>query len=182
MALTARSIVQRRMAAMGHQIVMIEASAVKYGAIESYDDALRCAELFKAHRERIDGVIVILPNFGDEVGVSSTLALAKPDVPVLVVAADDCLDALDLAHRRDAFCGKLSVCANLNQNGIKFTNTRTHTLPLDSELFDAEVARFSRICAARRRAQRRPHRRHRHPAPTPSALPAALKSSCKEAA
>lgn len=147
LALTARGIVARRMAALGHEIVMIEESATKYGAIESYDDALKCAELFKSNRDRIDGVIVVLPNFGDEVGVSSTLALAKLDVPVLVVAADDCLDELDLAHRRDAFCGKLSVCANLNQNGIPFTNTKTHTLPLDSEVFDAEVDRFSRICA-----------------------------------
>lgn len=147
LALTARGIVERRMAALGHDIVMIEESAVKYGAIESYDDALKCAELFKANRERIDGVVVVLPNFGDEVGVSSTLALAQLNVPVLVVAADDSLDALDLAHRRDAFCGKLSVCANLNQNGIPFTNTTTHTLPLDSAQFDAEIDRFSRICA-----------------------------------
>lgn len=147
LALTARGIVQRRMAALGHEIVMIEESATKYGAIESYDDALKCAELFKANRDRIDGVVVVLPNFGDEVGVSSTLALAKLDVPVLVVAADDQLDELDLAHRRDAFCGKLSVCTNLKQNGINFTNTKTHTLPLDSEAFDAEIDRFSRICA-----------------------------------
>ena len=77
LALTARGIVERRMAALGHDIVMIEESAVKYGAIESYDDALKCAELFKANRERIDGVVVVLPNFGDEVGVSSTLALAQ---------------------------------------------------------------------------------------------------------
>jgi len=146
LALDAREIVSRRMKALGHEIVMIEESETRFGAIETYNDALKCAELFKKNRDKIDGVIAVLPNFGDEVGVSSTLALAKLSVPVLVAAADDDLDKLDLAHRRDAFCGKLSLTANLYQNGIKFTNTTQHTLPLDSEVFDAEVSRFGRIC------------------------------------
>lgn len=38
----------------------------KYGAVETRDESKRCSELFRRHRDRIDGVIVTLPNFGDE--------------------------------------------------------------------------------------------------------------------
>jgi L-fucose isomerase-like protein len=126
--------------------VIIGENETKYGAVESFEDAEKCAELFKSHREEIEGILVILPNFGDEVGVSTTLDLAKLDVPVLVVASDDEKSKMDLAHRRDSFCGKLSLTANLYQYGIKFTNTHTHTLTLDSDDFNAEVDYFSRIC------------------------------------
>lgn len=142
----AREIVLRRLAAMGHEAVIIGDTETKYGAIESYEDAVKCANLFKAHRDEMEGILVILPNFGDEVGVSSTLDLAKLDVPILVVASDDEKSKMDLAHRRDAFCGKLSLTANLYQYGIKFTNTHTHTLTLDSDDFNAEVDYFSRVC------------------------------------
>ena len=91
-------------------------------------------------------MLVILPNFGDEVAVSSTLDMAKLDVPVLVAASDDEKSKMDLAHRRDSFCGKLSLTANLYQYGIKFTNTHTHTLTLDSDDFDREIDFFDRVC------------------------------------
>lgn len=146
LAKDAREIVLRRLSSMGHEAVIIGEDETRYGAIESFEDAKKCAELFKAHRDEIDGILVILPNFGDEVGVSSTLDLAKLDVPVLIVASDDEKDKMDLAHRRDSFCGKLSLTANLYQYGIKFTNTHTHTLTLDSDEFNAEVDYFSRIC------------------------------------
>ncbi|MGI6040490.1 MAG: L-fucose/L-arabinose isomerase family protein [Eubacteriales bacterium] len=146
LALDAREIVLRRLKSMGHQAVIIDEDATKYGAVESYDDAAKCAELFRNHRDEIDGIIVILPNFGEEGPVSAAIDMAKLDVPVLIVASDDEKDKMDLAHRRDAFCGKLSLTANLYQYGIKFTNTHTHTLPLDSEDFDYEVDYFSRVC------------------------------------
>lgn len=146
LALTARETVCTRLEALGHSYVIIDESETKFGAIESYSDAEKCAELFKAHREEIEGILVVLPNFGDEVAVCSTITLAKLDVPVLLMAADDETDKMDLAHRRDAFCGKLSVAANFYQAGVKFTNTTLHTIPLDSEKFDSEIDRFMRIC------------------------------------
>lgn len=39
-------------------------------------------------------------------------------MPVLVQACDDENDKVDLDSRRDAFCGKISVCNNLYQYGI----------------------------------------------------------------
>jgi len=68
-----------------------------------------------------------LPNFGDELGVVQTLDLAKLDVPVLVQACDGDLDRVGIAERRDAFCGKFSVCNNLYQYDIPFTDTTLHT-------------------------------------------------------
>ena len=63
-------------------------------------------------------MLVVLPNFGDEKGVADTLKLAALNVPVLVQAYPDDLDRLDVIRRRDAFCGKISVCNNLRQAGI----------------------------------------------------------------
>lgn len=146
LALDARAKLAEKLTAAGHRYYWVSEEEVKYGAVENFGDAKKCAALFQAHRDEIDGVLVCLPNFGDESSVSAALDLAKLDVPVLLVALDDDLDALDLAHRRDAFCGKLSLAANLYHYGIKFTNTRQHTMSLDSPLFDKELARFAAVC------------------------------------
>ena len=74
-------------------------------------------------------MLVCLPNFGDEKGVADTLKLAGLDVPVLVQAYPDDLDQLHVERRRDAFCGKISVCNNLRQYGIPFSLTERHTRP-----------------------------------------------------
>ncbi len=41
-----------------------------------WQHAKACADLFRGNRDRIDGVLVCLPNFGDEKGVADTLKLA----------------------------------------------------------------------------------------------------------
>ena len=146
LALDARQIVLRRLQALGHEAVLVGENETKYGAVCTYEDAKKCAALFRAHRDEIAGVLIVLPNFGDEVGISSALKLAELNVPVLLMASDDETDKMDLSHRRDAFCGKLSAGANLTQNGILFTPTKLHTLPLDSDLFDEEIGRFAAIC------------------------------------
>ncbi len=116
------------------------------GLVETRADAQRCAALFQAHREQIDGVIVSLPNFGDETGIVQTLDLAKLHVPVLVHAFDDEPDKVDVAHRRDAFCGKLSVCANLSQYDIPWTDTTEHTCAVEGPELGADLDRFARVC------------------------------------
>ncbi|MFO7958081.1 MAG: fucose isomerase, partial [Candidatus Brocadiia bacterium] len=131
---------------MGYDYVIPPADATPNGAIETYEDARKCARLFREKQDEIDGIIVVLPNFGDEQGVTQTIDMADLGVPVLVQACDDDLDKLDLEHRRDAFCGKLSVCNNLYQHGIKFTNTTLHSCPIDSEEFTADIEFFARVC------------------------------------
>ncbi len=132
--------------ALGYEVVIPPENATRNGAIENAGDARKCAQHFRSHRERIDGIIVTLPNFGDELGIVQTLELAGLGVPVLVHAFDDDLDKVDVAHRRDAFCGKLSVCNNLHQYGIPWTDTTLHTCSLDSAELDADLRRFAAIC------------------------------------
>jgi L-fucose isomerase-like protein len=131
---------------LGYHYVIPAEDATPNGAIESLADAKICADLFQERRQDIDGVIVVLPNFGDELGVVNTLNLAKLDVPVLVQACDDDLDKVDVAGRRDAFCGKLSVCNNLYQYDIPFTDTTLHTCALDSDVFAGDLDYFARVC------------------------------------
>jgi len=128
------------------QYVIPPENATANGAIETLSDAKKCAHLFKQNEDKIDGVIVVLPNFGDELGVVQTLDMAKLGVPVMVQACNDRLDKVDVKSRRDAFCGKLSVCNNLYQYGIPFTDTSEHTCDIDSKLFESDIDRFARIC------------------------------------
>ena len=132
---------------LGYNYVIPPEDATPNGAIESLADAKICAELFKQHRDDIDGVVVVLPNFGDELGVVQTLDMAKLNVPVLVQACDD-EDPMKLLlkERRDSFCGKFSVCNNLYQYGIPFTDTTYHTCRIDSEEFTKDLDFFARVC------------------------------------
>jgi L-fucose isomerase-like protein len=116
------------------------------GSIETREDGIKCAELFKKNREHIDGIIVTLPNFGFEIGIINAIQLANLNVPILVQACDDENDKVDLDSRRDAFCGKLSVCNNLYQYAIPFTDTTLHTYSINSPLLLEDVNRFAAIC------------------------------------
>ncbi|RPH99186.1 MAG: fucose isomerase, partial [Calditrichaeota bacterium] len=130
----------------GYEAVILPADATPTGAVETLDDARKCAQLFSRHRDEIDGIIVSLPNFGDELGIINSLKYAELNVPILIHAEDDDNDKVDLSSRRDAFCGKLSVCNNLYQHGIPFTDTTYHTCKVNSDIFRADLQRFAAIC------------------------------------
>ena len=131
---------------LGFEPIILSETDTKYGVVETYDDAKKCAELFKANSDKITGILVILPNFGDEKGVANTLKLANLNVPVLIQASSDKLEKMDRSHRRDAFCGKISVTSVLYQYGIPFTLTESHTCHIKSELFKEDLRRFDKIC------------------------------------
>lgn len=135
-----------KLKSMGYDTVCLDESDTRYGLVETMDDAGKCADLFKENADRIQGIIVCLPNFGDEVGVVSAIDKAGLNVPVLVQACDDEKDKMDIAGRRDAFCGKISVCSNLNQYGIKFTNTTFHTCAIGSDIFTEDIRDFAKVC------------------------------------
>ena len=118
----------------------------KLGAVETWADAQRCGELLRKNRERIDGILVCLPNFGDEKGVADSIRLADVRVPVLVQACPDDLDQFGLDRRRDAFCGKISVCNNLRQYRIKYSLTRDHTVAIFDTRFREDLVQFTRTC------------------------------------
>lgn len=126
--------------------VILDEADTKLGAVETWQHARRCAGLFKTHRDRIGGVLVCLPNFGDEKGVADTLQLSALNVPVFVQAYPDDLAQLSVERRRDAFCGKVSVCNNLRQYGIPFSLTRRHTVHPLSPSFREDFAAFLAVC------------------------------------
>ncbi|MGI6083598.1 MAG: L-fucose/L-arabinose isomerase family protein [Limnochordia bacterium] len=117
-----------------------------FGTVESFEDARRCAELFDAHRKEIDGILITLPNFGDERAIADSLRMANLNVPVLVHAFPDDPDGMGPEERRDSFCGKISVCNNLRQYGIRFSLTQRHTLAPSSPEFRQELQSFSAVC------------------------------------
>ena len=146
LAKTGREEMIQTLQKMGFEAVVLTPEQSKHGAVETHEEAVRCAELFRANSGRIDGVIVSLPNFGDERAIADTLRLARLNVPVLVQATPDIPNKMSISHRRDSFCGKMSACNNLNQYGIPYSLTTLHTVAPDSEEFRKDLAWFAGIC------------------------------------
>ena len=123
-----REAVMKVLAAQDIQVVALPTDATKFGAVESLDDARSAPICSAPTSDKIDGVVVTLPNFGDERAVANTLRWANLDVPVLVHAFDDAPGTMTIKDRRDAFCGKMSVCNNLRQYDIPYSLTKLHTV------------------------------------------------------
>ncbi len=138
----------------GHQAVVVGAEETKCGAIESRAEAQRCADLFDSQRKNIDGVIVTLPNFGDERAIADTLRMANLNVPVMVQATPDAPARMTIRDRRDSFCGKMSACNNLTQYGIPYSLTSTHTEAPDSEIFGRDLDWFAAVSRVTRGLRR----------------------------
>ena len=126
--------------------VILDETDTKLGSVETYSHAKRCAELFKKNSDRIDGILVSLPNFGDEKGVADTIKLSGLNVPILVQAYPDDLNQFNLERRRDAFCGKISVCNNLRQYNFPYTLTEMHTVHPNHASFKSDLQKFIGTC------------------------------------
>jgi L-fucose isomerase-like protein len=126
--------------------VILEETDTKLGSVETYAHAKTCAELFKKNRDRIDGILVTLPNFGDERGVADTIKLSGLNVPILVQGYPDDLSQLSVERRRDAFCGKISVCSDLRQYGFSYSLTELHTVHPLSASFKTDLDKFIGVC------------------------------------
>jgi L-fucose isomerase-like protein len=142
----ARRDLLKLLAEMGIEVVALGPEDTKLGAVETWQHAQVCGELFKRKAHRIDGVLVCLPNFGDEKGVADTLRLSELSCPVLVQACPDDLDQFGLERRRDAFCGKISVCNNLRQYGIRYSLTRDHTVAIADPRLREDLVEFLAVC------------------------------------
>jgi len=129
-------------------MLALSAESTKLGAVETWQHAVQCGELFRNHRDQIDGVFICLPNFGDEKGIADTIRLSDLNVPILVHACSDDLDQFGLERRRDAFCGKISACNNLRQYGFKYTLTRDHTSAITSPRLRDDLLNFVATCRA----------------------------------
>jgi L-fucose isomerase-like protein len=145
-----RSKILSRLAELGINTIIVDEATTPLGAVETWSDSQKCGDLFRRHRDEIDGILVSLPNFGNEQGVADAIRESRLNVPVLVHAFPDRSDRLTATGRRDAFCGKLSVTNNLYQYGIPFSVTQSHTVDPDTEEFAAEIRKFAAICRARK--------------------------------
>jgi L-fucose isomerase-like protein len=143
---TGRTEVLAALECAGLRAVALSPDATPHGSVETLSDARACADLFKAHRDAIDGVLVTLPNFGDERAIANTLRWADLGVPVLVHAFADDGARMTIEHRRDSFCGKMSVCNNLRQYGIPYSLTALHTVAPSDPGFREDLQRFAATC------------------------------------
>src|SRR5277367_1251018 len=146
LAKTGREEMLRVLEAAGIRTISLTPEQSKFGAVETPTEARLCGDLFRKHRDEIDGVIVTLPNFGEERGIVDALRHSTLKVPVLVQATPDRTADMKISHRRDSFCGKMSACNNMMQYGIPYSLTAQHTVQPDSDEFRKDLAWFSSIC------------------------------------
>ncbi|HTJ29630.1 MAG TPA: L-fucose/L-arabinose isomerase family protein [Acidobacteriaceae bacterium] len=146
LAKTGREEIISTLEANGDKAVVLSPQESKFGAVETFQEAQRCADLFKKHAEEIDGIIITLPNFGDERGIADAVRLSGLKVPILVQATPDRSDAMTIATRRDSFCGKMSACNNLMQYNIPYSLTTLHTEAVTSPEFKADLEWFGAVC------------------------------------
>ncbi len=129
---------------MGHKTLMLDENATRYGAIESTSDGEIYAAFLEEHKGEFEGVILCLPNFGDETG--AVTALQDCGVPILIHAYPDEIDKMGFTERRDAFCGKFSVMDVFTQYGLPFTSFTPHVVHPSSEKFTEHINTFDAVC------------------------------------
>ncbi|MCY3020117.1 MAG: hypothetical protein NTW87_13955 [Planctomycetota bacterium] len=149
---SARDEMTRALDTQGHTTLLLDAGATRHGGVETVAEGRRYARFLEEHRGRFGGVIVCLPNFGDENG--AVAALQDAGVPVLIQAYPDELDKMAPALRRDAFCGKFSIMDVFCQHGIRFTALPPHVASPASPGFAAQVDHFDRVCRTVRGVRR----------------------------
>ncbi len=128
----------------GYAAITMNPSETRFGAIETPDDGEKFAKFLAKNRGKYDGVIICLPNFGDETG--AVAAVRDCGTPILVQAYPDEFGKLDMSKRRDAFCGKFSVMDVLYQYGIPFSALMPHTVHPSSGDFKENLRVFAGIC------------------------------------
>ncbi len=143
---TGRKTILEVLAQEGIDAICLTPEDSPYGSVESNADAHKCADLFKANRDKIDGILITLPNFGEERPIANTIRWADLNVPVLVQAFNDDAANMTIKDRRDSFCGKMSACNNLTQYGIKFSLTTLHTCDPRGEVFRKDLRSFAGTC------------------------------------
>lgn len=128
----------------GYQYLIPEEEMTRYGAVETRAEGKRYAAWLKSHEGEYDGVIMCLPNFGDENG--GVAAVQNAGVPVLLHAYPDEIGKMDFEHRRDSYCGKFSFADVFHQYGIPFTMLEPHVVHPLSETFADNLRDFAGIC------------------------------------
>ncbi len=141
---TAREEMIKAVLTSGHDYIIPDIELTKYGAVESREDGKKYAKWLKGEEGNYSGVIICLPNFGDENGAIA--ALEECGVPILIQAYPDEIGKMDFEHRRDAYCGKFSIEDVFGQYNLKFTVLEPHVVHPASEAFAGNLQEFSAIC------------------------------------
>ena len=129
---------------LGHKVLSLPEAATRCGAVETVKEGAIYAKFLQEHRGEYGGVILSLPNFGDESGAIA--ALQDCGVPILIQAYPDDLDKMRPELRRDSFCGKFSVMDVFCQYGLPFTALKPHTVHPKDKQFAQQVDYFDRLC------------------------------------
>ena len=129
---------------LGHEVLVMDETATRYGAVETVQEGAKFAAFLEQNRGKYDGVILSLPNFGDENG--GIAALQDAGVPIYIQAYPDDMDKMSPDLRRDSFCGKLSMMDVFYQNDLKFTSLKPHVVSPASPKFVQNVDHFDRVC------------------------------------
>ncbi|NLB55591.1 MAG: hypothetical protein GX811_07480 [Lentisphaerae bacterium] len=140
----ARKQIESTLKKLGHKTISLDPKATRYGAVQTPAEGEIYANFLEANRGKFDGIILSLPNFGDENG--AIVALRDANVPILIQAFPDELDKMAPADRRDAFCGKFSIMDVFCQSDIPFTALQPHTVHPHSPRFADNIDHFDRIC------------------------------------
>ena len=129
---------------LGHDYIMLEAEATRFGAVETPEEGKVYRRFLEENRGKYDGIILSLPNFGDETG--AVAALQEAGVPIFIQAYPDELDKMSPALRRDSFCGKFSIMDVFAQYGIPYTIYKPHTAAPSGKYFEEQVKQFAAVC------------------------------------
>ena len=129
----------------GNEYLIQPEGITPLNAVETAEQGRKYANFLKQHEGEFDGVILCLPNFGDENG--AVAALKNCNVPILIQACPDIRGKMDIPNnRRDAFCGKFSMMDIFYQYHLPFTIFKHHTVSIISEEFNKELKDFAAIC------------------------------------
>jgi len=140
----ARKELSESLTRLGYESISMDSSLTRYGAIESAEEGQKYAKFLEANKGNYNGVILCLPNFGDETGAIA--ALRDAGVPIFILAYPDELDKMDFHQRRDAFCGKFSIMDVFYQYRLPFTVFTPQTVHPDSKEFEEQIATFDKVC------------------------------------
>lgn len=141
----AREEIPRLLREWGHEVIMLPEDATRYGAVETPREGEIFADLLSENEDRCGGIIISLPNFGDETG--AVTAVKNAGIPILIQAYPDELDKMAPELRRDAFCGKLSIMDVFRQYGVRFTAVKPHVVSPRDPRFRENVDYFDRVCS-----------------------------------
>ena len=85
---TGRKTVLKILEEEGIRAIAVTPEDTRFGTVESLAEAQKLADLFKKHRDEIEGVLVTLPNFGDERAISNVLRWADLNEDAVLLRAN----------------------------------------------------------------------------------------------